>query len=88
VHRSSTSRFWRGYADKLDGKISEDFWQRQRSQWQAEEQQVKQAMDAMAQPKAEILLDVQRTLELTKKAYSLYLTQKQPNKPNCSKRYF
>ena len=69
-------RMSQAYADKLDGKISEEFWQRQMSQWQAEEQQVKQAMDAIAQPKADILLDVQRTLELAKNAHFLYVTQK------------
>ena len=64
------------YADKLDGKISEDFWQRQMNQWQAEERQVQQAIDTMAQPKADIVLNAQRTLELAKNAYFLYLTQK------------
>jgi chorismate mutase len=34
------NRMSQGYADKLDGKISEEFWLRQMSQWQAEERQV------------------------------------------------
>ncbi len=70
------SRMSQAYADKLDGKIPEDFWHRQMSQWQAEEQQVQQALDAMAQPKADIVLNAQRTLELANVAYSLYFTQK------------
>ena len=28
-------RISQAYVDKLDGKIAEDFWQRQMSQWQA-----------------------------------------------------
>jgi chorismate mutase len=31
------NRMSQAYADKLDGKIAEDFWQRQMSQWQAED---------------------------------------------------
>jgi hypothetical protein len=64
------------YADKLDGKIPEEFWHRQMSQWQTEEQQVQQAMDAMAQPKTDSVLNARRTLELANVAYSLYVTQK------------
>jgi site-specific DNA recombinase len=36
------------YADKLDGKIPEDFWDRKMSEWRAEEQQVKMAIDGLA----------------------------------------
>lgn len=36
------------YADKLDGKIPEDFWERKMADWRAEEQQVKLAMDNLA----------------------------------------
>jgi hypothetical protein len=32
------------YMDKVDGKISEDFWQRKTAEWQLEEQQVLMAM--------------------------------------------
>ena len=70
------NRMSQAYSDKLDGKISEDFWQRQMSQWQAEEQQAKQAIEALAQPRADFVLNAQRTLELAHVAYSLYLTQK------------
>jgi DNA invertase Pin-like site-specific DNA recombinase len=70
------NRMSQAYADKLDGKIPEDFWQRQMSQWQAEEQQIKQSMDALKEQKPDRALNVQRTLELAHVAYSLYLTQK------------
>ena len=34
-----------GYADKLDGKIPEDFRERKMSEWRTEEQQVRLAID-------------------------------------------
>lgn len=64
------------YADKLDGKIPEDFWNRKMSEWRAEEQQVKMALDGLAN--AEIgdrALDAQKVFELANKAYSLYFSQ-------------
>ena len=70
------NRMNQGYADKLDGKISEDFWQRRMSQWQAEECQVLRAADALAQPQTDSVLNAQRTLELANVAYYLYLTRK------------
>jgi site-specific DNA recombinase len=65
------------YSDKLDGKITEEFWQRKQADWQAEEFRIK---SRIAGPKehnlAERLLDARRILELAKNAYFLYLTRK------------
>jgi hypothetical protein len=36
------------YLDKLDKKISEEFWERKMADWRLEEQQVKFALDAVA----------------------------------------
>jgi hypothetical protein len=69
------------YVDKLDGKISEDFWQRKNSEWQVDELQVKMAIDGLAG--AEIgdrAMDAQRVLELANKAHLLYLTQSSTEK--------
>ena len=33
------------YVDKLDGKISEEFWEREAGEWRLEEQRVKRALD-------------------------------------------
>ena len=38
------------YIDKLDGKITEDFWERKTKDWMAEEQQVAMARDGIASP--------------------------------------
>ncbi len=65
------------YTDKLDGRITEEFWQRKQQEWQREEMELEAALDAAKQPRtAQKLLDVQRTLELAQRAHSLYLTRK------------
>jgi site-specific DNA recombinase len=64
------------YADKLDGKIPEDFWERKMSEWRSEEQQVKLAIDGLANAEStDRALDAQRVFELANKAYSLYISQ-------------
>jgi len=64
------------YADKLDGKISEDFWQRKRADWQNEELRIKSLIEGQGEDQSSAkLLNVQRILELAKDAYFLYLTR-------------
>ncbi len=62
--------------DKIDGKISEEFWQRKIAEWQLEEQQIIMAMQALNDANPDRLLTAKRTLELANKAYFLYVTQK------------
>jgi hypothetical protein len=69
------------YSDKLDGKISEDFWERKMRDWQIEEQQVKMAIQALSNAEAgDGALDAERIFELANKAYSLYVSQN----PSCT----
>jgi len=63
------------YMDKVDGKISEDFWQRKTAEWQLEEQQVLMAMQGLEQASPDMLLTAKWTLELANKACFLYVTQ-------------
>jgi hypothetical protein len=63
------------YLDKLDGKVSEDFWLRKTEEWQGEEQQIMLAIGGLAEAKSDRLLDGARILELANKAYSLYVRQ-------------
>jgi hypothetical protein len=63
------------YTDKLDGKISEEFWSRKAGEWQAEEQQIQTALKGLKQAQADRILDGIRILELANKAYFLYLKQ-------------
>lgn len=64
------------YIDKLDGKISEEFWGRKAAEWRFGEQQVKVALDDLTTADlGDRALDAQRVLELANKAYLLYLSQ-------------
>jgi len=69
------SRMSQAYCDKLDGKISEDFWARQMAAWQEEERRNEMTLEAMTQPKADRALNAARILELAQVAHSLYLTR-------------
>jgi site-specific DNA recombinase len=69
-------RIDQAYTDKLDGKISEDFWQRKMIEWQAEEQRINMALAGLQASNGDRLLDAKRILELANKAYFLYLTRK------------
>jgi len=44
-------RLGQAYLDKLDGKISEEFWARESLEWLAEEQQVSLAIKGPANAK-------------------------------------
>jgi site-specific DNA recombinase len=68
-------RFEQAYMDKLDGKISEEFWTRKSAEWLAEEQQVLFAMQGLDNAKPERIVDAVRTLELANKAHFLYVNQ-------------
>ena len=61
--------------DKLDGKISEEFWERKAVEWKAEEEQIQYAMRGLEQVKPERILDGIKILELANKAYFLYVKQ-------------
>jgi site-specific DNA recombinase len=68
-------RMDQAYADKLDGKIPEDFWKCKMSEWCAEEQQIELALNVPSDSYAERVLSAKRILELANKAYSLYVTE-------------
>jgi len=63
------------YSDKLDGKISEDFWNRKNQEWIDEERNVLTAIRALDEPIAERILALEKILELANKAYLLYQMQ-------------
>ncbi len=68
-------RIDQAYLDKLDGKISEEFWLRRTREWNLEEQQVLLAIQGLEEDKPDRMLDGVRILELANKAYFLYLRQ-------------
>jgi len=70
------SRMDQAYLDKLDGKITAEFWERKNAEWLQEEQQVQFALAGLKQADEPArLLTASRTLELANKAYSLYVRQ-------------
>jgi len=68
-------RIERAYSDKLDGKITEKFWQDRSEAWNREEQQILMALQGLEQQSPERILDGVRILELANKAHFLYLKQ-------------
>ncbi len=68
-------RMDQAYTDKLDGRISEEFWTRKAIGWQAEEQQLLLALQGLDRTQPERFLDGVGILELANKAYFLYLRQ-------------
>ena len=62
------------YTDKLDGKITEDFWQRKQEDWQAEELRIKAQFARLKESTGgDGLIAARRVLELAQDAHSIYL---------------
>jgi site-specific DNA recombinase len=72
---SVRNRLDQAYIDKLDGRISGDFWTRKSDEWRSEEQRLCAEMLSLEEVKPEKLLDGVRILELAHKAHFLYLRQ-------------
>ncbi len=70
------SRIDRLYEDKLDDKITEEFWAAKASEYREQELALETALKRLSQPvPADRALAVERIFELANKAYSLYLTR-------------
>jgi hypothetical protein len=64
------------YIDKLDGKISETFWERKSEDWRKEERSVLEALAQVTVVDAgDRALDAERVFELANKAHFLYVSQ-------------
>jgi hypothetical protein len=68
-------RMDQSYQDKLDGKISDEFWERNMKEWSEAELQGLAALSRLQAPRRDRVLDAHRILELANKAYSLYVTR-------------
>jgi site-specific DNA recombinase len=69
-------RLDQAYVDRLDGKITEEFWEAKSAEWQQEEQTLLASLRELEQDgNPERVLDRVRILELANKAHSLYVTQ-------------
>jgi hypothetical protein len=77
------------YGDKLDGKISEGFWQRRQSDGEAEEHRTTARLAALKEPsKDNTLGDVRRILEPCKTHIPCMLSRILLNRLNCCGFYF
>ena len=69
-------RLEQAYVDRLDGKITEEFWEAKSTEWQEEEQTLLASFRELERAEnPERALDRVRILELANKAHSLYVTQ-------------
>jgi site-specific DNA recombinase len=83
---ATRNRMDKAYSDKLDGKIAEDFWQRQMTEWRMEEQQIKMAIQGLSSGETgDRALDAQKIFELANSAYSLYISQNSVEKAKLLK---
>jgi site-specific DNA recombinase len=73
-------RLDQAYLDKLDGKISEEFWLAKSEAWRQEEGQVLLAIQALKHSSPDKFLDAKKILELANKAHFLYLRQSHKEK--------
>ena len=69
------ARTHKAYDDKLEGKITEDFWKLKSGMWQQELDLIKSSMAQHEDADAHYMDQGIRILELAKEAYSLYLLQ-------------
>jgi site-specific DNA recombinase len=63
------------YQDRLDGKITEEFWVKKSTEWQQEEMQIRESLKSFEKVQPEQYLNASRILELANKAYFLYVRQ-------------
>lgn len=65
------------FTEKIDGKIPEDFWHRQMTEWNSEEQRIELALQRLNEPRVTAAaVKVHEILELAKNASSLYVRAK------------
>jgi len=70
------SRIDRLFEDKLDGKITEEFWAVKSSEYRDQELALETALKRLSQPPStDHVLTVERVFELANRAYSLYVTR-------------
>jgi len=68
------------YIDKLDGKISEEFYEEKARQWQEEQTNILATIQRHQDANSNYFAQGIHILELAQKAYSLYIKQKPAEK--------
>ena len=73
--RKVLAKLDRGYEDRLENRISEDFWTRKSEDWEEERRVIDAELARTAQSVRQVSITAERILELAKKAVFLYETQ-------------
>ncbi len=68
-------RMEQAYFDKLDGKITEEFWGRMQETLRQDESRLMRTLEGLQRPAINQLLNAERALELANKAHLLYESQ-------------
>jgi site-specific DNA recombinase len=64
------------YEDKLDGKVTEEFWKHKQAEYADQERTIETALSSLSTPiTSDRVLTVQRIFELANKAHFLYVTR-------------
>ncbi|MCG3117773.1 MAG: hypothetical protein LLH30_19045 [Candidatus Manganitrophus sp. SA1] len=69
------ARIDQAYIDKLDGKISEEFWTERNQDWRREQDQIRIKLQAHQKANTNYLQEGIRILELANQAHSQYVRQ-------------
>jgi site-specific DNA recombinase len=68
-------RLEQAYIDKLDGKITEEFWESKSTEWNREQESILTTLRTLGSKRPMATIDAVRTLELANKACFLYFRQ-------------
>ena len=63
------------YTDRLEGRITEEMWQRRSADWTAERKDIDRQLDALGNAKENYLDSGVKLLELAQRAHELYVSQ-------------
>lgn len=73
------------YLDKLDGKITEDFWREKHDAWRKEQEEVRAAIQRHELANTSYYEEGVGILELAQQAYSLYVGASPQNKRDIAR---
>jgi site-specific DNA recombinase len=73
--RKVLAKLDRGYEDLIEGRITEDFWNRKSGDWEDERCTIETELARLAQTNGQVAVTAEKVLELAKKAEFLYKTQ-------------
>ena len=69
------SRLNQAYLDKVDGKITEEFWAERSKEWRQEQARLLAELERLQAADGQYIDDGVRIIELSQRAHELYLTQ-------------